>query len=459
MKIRPYFKTFSFRAGILLFLATSTTIISLRLFTYYESIGNAYEGIKLIVTAHIEEINEGVERYGVQYARNMVEAVANETHDVHLYIAFKKNSVITGNVDEWPKAIGVDKEGWSEAYIKDHEDPNTPSHVYFKTLTYPGKSVLLVGYDLQRVDLIRRNLLRILIENFILSMVVSFALSLGLVWLLNRHILNINKACESVMQGNLNYRINVNSDTDEFDRLANNLNKMLDWINTLIETVKDSSNALAHDMRTPLSRHKLELRALSENPKLPKELKGSVTSAAIHIDTLVEMFDNILNIAKAESRSSTELFEPFDIAELVRDVLDFYDILFVDKELSRVEEIPEESIKFLGDKQLVSQALVNLIDNAIKYTQQNGEIKVLLNNSSAGEIRIEVADNGPGVPPEFIERVKERFFRAEKSRNTQGTGLGLSLVNAVAKLHHGEFMLEDNNPGLKAILVLRYNIG
>jgi signal transduction histidine kinase len=206
-------------------------------------------------------------------------------------------------------------------------------------------------------------------------------------------------------------------------------------------------------MRTPLSRHRLELQALIKNPEIEPKERQKLREAVTRVDEIVEMFDNILSIARAESRSGTELFAEINVTEAVEDVIEFYNALIEEKSLQLKTDIPPQPLRMTGDKQLISQAVVNLLDNAVKYTPNSGEISVSL-RQEGDRIIITVADNGPGIPDQFLEKAKERFFRIDESRNTPGTGLGLSLVNAVAGLHHGTLTLENNHPGLKAVLTL-----
>jgi signal transduction histidine kinase len=303
------------------------------------------------------------------------------------------------------------------------------------------------------VDQLRNTLLRIAISNVLLSLFMSFVISVVVVWLINLDLQRINRASEQVIHGQLQYRVPVSGANDQFDKLSANINGMLDWITTLLGTVKDSTNALAHDMRTPLSRHRLELRALTDDPDLPKKTREKIREAVARVDGIVEMFDDILSIAKAESRSGTELFVPFNITETVEDVIEFYAALVEKRALQIMADLSPQSTQMIGDKQLMTQAIVNLLDNAVKYTPEGGRITVSLRQES-GHIIITIADNGPGIPAQFLDKAKERFFRVDESRNTPGTGLGLSLANAVAGLHHGTLVLEDNAPGLRAILTV-----
>ena len=261
-------------------------------------------------------------------------------------------------------------------------------------------------------------------------------------------------ACDQVRSGMLDYRIASNHTNDEFDRLGVNINRMLDWNKALILTIKESINAIAHDMRTPLSHLRLELRALSERHALTEDARLAVLSHVERVDELINMFDNLLNIAKAESRASTELFEPFDMSQLVRDIVDFYQPIIDEKKISCVMNLPKTTAIIKGDKQLLGQAIMNLLDNACKYTPTQGLIQVTLSQSD-GLTTFTMTDNGQGIPEHLLERAKERFFRADCSRNSSGHGLGLSLVNAVAHLHQGFLELSNHQPGLMVRLVMQ----
>lgn len=440
---------------MLFFIALSTTLVVLRLHTYYQTLSSTYEDIRGLITAHAEEITQGIDRYGPAYAEYLVKAMIEDTRDKRLYLLFRQGKHVSGNLTEWPADI-MPQAHWQEVSVP-QEDDKPPLNILVKIISFKNSSsLLLIGYDLQRVEFLRDTLLHVALRHVALSLLMSFILSVTVVWLVNRHLHLINRACERVMHGQMQYRIKVRGANDQFDQLGANVNRMLDWIEALLGTVRDSTNALAHDMRTPLSRHRLELQALIDDPDLSETTRQKVRGAVGRVDDIVEMFDNILSIAKAESRSGTELFTAINVAETVEDVVEFYAALMEEKSLSLATDIPAEPVWVTGDKQLISQAIVNLLDNAAKYTPAGGQVKVSLN--TAGEfVTIVVADNGPGIPSHLLSKAKERFFRIDESRNTPGSGLGLSLANAVAELHHGKLVLEQNEPGLRAVLTFSRN--
>lgn len=456
MQIRNYLNTFSFRSGLILFLGLSITLIILRFMIYTQSINGAYVNLQKTIDSRIEEISGAMDRYGADYVKNLVGAITNNMGSKDLVIAFYYDGNITGNLDDFSKITFLDKPDWQEIWVE-RPDGKSKLHLYVKVTDYSKNAKLLVGSDLSGVDILKETLFEALLVNLVISFLLSFALSAILVWLLNRHLAKLNYACQYVMAGNLNYRINITSKSDQFDKLGNNINNMLDWINILLSTIGDSSNALAHDMRTPLSHIRLELSALSASSGLPDKTKHKLLNVVERIDYLANMFDNILQIAKAESRSGTDLFTPIDLVSLLKDVLEFYQPMLEEKEIKLSLLLPEAELIMQGDKQLLSQAIVNIIDNAIKFSPQNGNIDISLqinkNDESVEQIELKIKDEGPGVAPEFLDKVKERFFRVEKSRHTIGSGLGLSLVNAVAKLHGGSLQFENNYPGLTASII------
>lgn len=451
-KIKSYIHSFSFRAGLIIFLAVSTLLLGQRIFIYEENINTALEDVQLIIDAHEQEMDEEVDLQGIGYLENTLKVMSENMRDRHLYILLKRGSVLTGNLTSWPNLDFTGKY-YAEVKIPVKDDP-TPLHLLVSTSEYDNGDILLIGYDLERVDGLRDKFPSMIINSFLLSFTVSLVISVLIVWLLARHFRRFNIACDRVMSGNIDYRIHTHGVYDEFDKLAVNINRMLNWIKALLSTFKDSSNAIAHDMRTPLSRLRLELRSLSQRPKIDGETSALIEGQVERLDNIIDMFENILRIAKAESRASTEIFATVDIKQLIRDVLDLYLPIIEDKKLHLYKNLPNYPLILQGDKQLLGQAVVNLIDNACKYTQENGVINVELSKED-NSIMLIVADNGEGIPENMREKAKERFFRLDESRHTSGHGLGLSLVVAVAGLHQGTLSLKDNNPGLRAILTLK----
>ena len=238
---------------------------------------------------------------------------------------------------------------------------------------------------------------------------------------------------------------------DEFDRLGGNLNEMLDQIETLMAGVRDVSNAIAHDLRTPLTRlrnHLEQLQTDTEND----EMRGKIEETLGEADGLLATFASLLRIAQIEAGNRRRDFSEIGINALVDDVVELYEPLATEKKVDLTADIAT-SVRTSGDRDLLFQAISNLVDNAIKYTPENGTATIQLSAAPATS-RIVVSDSGTGIPEAERERVFDRFYRLEAHRGSLGSGLGLSLVAAVVSLHEGSITLEDNHPGVRVKLDL-----
>ncbi|MCP5325794.1 MAG: HAMP domain-containing histidine kinase [Oceanospirillaceae bacterium] len=424
-------------------------ITSLRLVTYSNSINSAYHDIQLIVSVHIDELNDVLAADGVKGVIQRLPVMLRESGDVHLYMGVRAAGEITGNLHVWPKG-DLNSHRWWRMTLP-YYPAQAETDIYFRLIPLDANTQLLVGYDLQGVELIRKTLGNVLLDNAVLSVVLSLTLVFLMLWMLNRHLQRYNHVCEQVMEGNLDYRIRLHGHSDQFEKLSGNINRMLDWNCVLLDTVKDTSNAIAHDMRTPLSRLRLQLRSMAETQEQPEKLREELQGAVAQLDYMVTLFDNILKIAKAESKEARTLFEYFDLRALVEDVLDLYESVLEEKNKPLLRHMTGQSIHLLGDRHLIGQSLVNLLENTLKYSPPETPVDVFL-HASAQEISLQVADRGAGIAPELREKVTGRFFRADKSRHSEGVGLGLCLVNAVMILHGGRLSLLDNNPGLRVEL-------
>ncbi len=271
-----------------------------------------------------------------------------------------------------------------------------------------------------------------------------------------KRIETINVAARSIMAGDMSRRISVTGADDEFDALATNLNAMLERIEALMSGLREVSDNIAHDLKTPLTRLRNSAEAaLRETGE--EAYREGLEHTIEKADELIKTFNSLLLVARLEAGALEGNAERFDIGRVVRDVAELYEPVAEERGMLLAVNVGAGP-QFTGNRQLIVQAVVNLIENAIKYsgkpgTVTDGAISIDLVNRAEG-VEIAVADNGPGIAPEDRERVLKRFVRLEKSRTEPGTGLGLSLVQAVARLHGGYVRLEDNRPGLRVVLTL-----
>jgi signal transduction histidine kinase len=261
---------------------------------------------------------------------------------------------------------------------------------------------------------------------------------------------------QTIMAGDLSGRLPVAGTGDELDRLADNVNAMLERIEALMRGLKEVSDNIAHDLKTPLTRLRNRCEQALRGASGDASYRAALESTIVESDELIRTFDALLMIARAESGQARENMTEFDASEIARDVGELYEPVADEKGIALKIDAPTTA-PVRGNRELVSQALANLIDNAIKYAGPNGKVngEIVVKAGNDGErITLSVADRGPGIPDADRGRVVERFVRLEQSRSEPGSGLGLSLASAVARLHGGELKLEDNHPGLRTTIAL-----
>jgi signal transduction histidine kinase len=267
-----------------------------------------------------------------------------------------------------------------------------------------------------------------------------------------RRIETINVATRSIMDGDLSQRIGIVGTGDEFDVLSANLNAMLDRIEALMNGLREVSDNIAHDLKTPLSRLRISAESALMDPRGTDAYREGLEHTIEKADELIKTFNALLLVARLEAGVLEENAEQFDPGELVRDFAELYEPVAEERGLKLALDIAEGS-RLTANRQLVGQAVANLIDNAIKYSAKAKDPTIAIElHADEDGVEIAVADHGPGIAAGDRERVLKRFVRLEKSRTEPGTGLGLSLVQAVARLHGGAVRLEDNAPGLRVIL-------
>jgi signal transduction histidine kinase len=356
---------------------------------------------------------------------------------------------IAGNLPEWPHGeAGPDN--WLRFAIEVPDGDAVKEHQALgQVFLLSGDFRLLVGRDVENLQKTRS-----LMQKAI-GWGVGLTLLLGLAggFLMSRGMLSridaINRTTRRIMAGDLSQRISLKGSRDEFDVLAGNLNAMLDQIERLLSGMREVTDNIAHDLRTPLSRMRARIEvALLANPDRA-EARTLLEQTLGDADAMIQSFNALLSIARAEAGSERAAFEPVDLAEVCRDLADLYGPLAEEKGLTFTSACPPRLV-LNGNRHLLAQALANLLDNAIKYTPAGGRVTL---SGQPGPV-ITVADTGPGIPEAERGRVLERFVRLDGDRSTPGNGLGLSLVSAVAKLHGATLRLEDNHPGLRVSLAL-----
>jgi signal transduction histidine kinase len=433
-----------------LFLASVLLILGL---IYWSTAGLIDAQTTDTIEAEITGLREQYRRHGLPGLVRVVRERAASPHTNSLYlIAAPDGTPLAGNLERWPDAARQAAPGWIAFDIVTPLPEAEPHPARAATFVLPGRVRLLVGRDLRELEAFEARVVTALAW----ALVLTVGLGLPGGWLFGRSALRridaINRTTGRIMAGDLAERVPVRGSGDELDRLAGNLNAMLDRIEQLMGGMRRTGESIAHDLRTPLSRLRSRLEIALMEAGDEAALRAALADGLAECDALLATFGALLRIAQAESGALREDFEPVPLADLARGLAELYEPAAEDKGLA-LEVAAEGDPVVSGSRQLLSQAVANLLDNAVKYTPSGGRVTLAVAPGADGAgPRLSVADSGPGIPEAERERVLQRFVRLEPSRSTPGNGLGLSLVDAVARLHGCRLELADNDPGLRATL-------
>jgi signal transduction histidine kinase len=331
----------------------------------------------------------------------------------------------------------------------------------------PDDLHLIVARDIENQEKLKRVLRSAFLLGYGFIIVIGTAGGILVSRGILRRVDAASRTARAIMQGNLAQRIPVTGRNDEFERLSKSLNEMLDRIQDLMAGFKNVSDNIAHDLKTPLHRLRTRAERALQSTRSPEKLAEALGSVIEEADALIQTFDSLLSIARLEVGSRSEMFGPLNVCALIRGVAELYEPAAEERGLSlRLSCVGD--VTMCGEKHLIGQAIANLLDNAIKYAGPFGEASIegggapLTVDASledkADSVDIVIADRGPGIPASDRERVLQRFVRLQPSRSIPGSGLGLSLVAAVARLHGGSVSLEDHEPGLRVRLSLKKNL-
>jgi signal transduction histidine kinase len=405
------------------------------------------------------EINGLAEQYrlgGLRRLANVVER-RSRTPGASLYLVTTSTGErIAGNIGALPPGV-IDQVGQFETfYNRTDETDAEPNRAIVRVYLLPGGFRLMVGRDVEE----RKRLREIIHGAFGYSLLFIGILGCLGSWFIARRVLrrvdDMTDTTRHIMAGDLGGRLRIAGTGDELDRLARNLNDMLDRIGELMRGMREVSDNIAHDLKTPLTRLRNKADEALRTAKSSEELRAALEAIIEESDNLIRIFNALLMIARLEAGNAREALADFDASEAVRDVAELYEALAEEAGVA-LEVSVENDLPVHGSRELLGQAMANLLDNALKYGAAPGGTPQAITVSAQrvdGEVRIAVADRGPGIPEAERGHVLERFVRLETARSRPGFGLGLSLVAAVARLHGGTLLLEDNEPGLRVVLSL-----
>jgi signal transduction histidine kinase len=425
------------------------------------------EQITTTVNAETGEISEIFGRRGL---RGLIATIENRAlrPGANLYlVTAPTGQALAGNVGSLASGV-MATSGWSETAYRRLDDQDTADHRALVRVTELSSGFrLLIGRDLEE----RRRLFGIVAKAAQWSILIVVVLGLGGGIFVARRVLRridaMTGTTQRIMAGDLSGRLPVGRSGDELDRLAENLNAMLERIEALMMGLKEVSDNIAHDLKTPLTRLRNRAEEALARSGSEAEYRNALERTIEESDGLIRTFNALLMIARAESGQARGNMDDFDAAEVANGIHELYEPLAEDDSMRlRVKTVPT---RLHGNRELISQALANLVENAIKYGKPLPSAQPLSAGAVAGsdgrEILIEarrdgdqvllsVTDRGPGIPEAERGHAVERFVRLETSRTLPGSGLGLSLASAVATLHGGDLRLGDAHPGLRATLAI-----
>jgi signal transduction histidine kinase len=447
------FKTASFRLSVLYGAIFVICFVILLFITYWTATAALRDQIRTKITEDIQALATEAATDGTHSVIQDIEERLKFAGSAigYYFLNDKQGGKLAGNLDRIKT-----QDGWQEAPLSDFiaaksgDQLDEDHELWGQGIRLPDGAFLFVGQDAFRVLSVQEAI----IESFAWSAGIAFflaafagvAVSQGFL----RRIDAINTTSLAIIDGRLKERIPVRGTADEIDRLSMNLNRLFDSNQALLESLRQVSTSIAHDLRTPLSRLRQGLEEARQKTGNAKAYEGVIESAISEADQLLATFSALLRIAQIESGTRKAGFKTVDLTGVYERVANAYRPVAEDqgKELF-VSLAPE--IVYQGDAELLLQMIANLLENAIRHTPPQTRIELTLARDSSG-ITAVIADSGPGIPPELREKVFERFFRLDASRATEGNGLGLALVHAVAVLHGIKISLQDNRPGLKVIL-------
>ncbi|WP_309084082.1 HAMP domain-containing sensor histidine kinase [Chelativorans sp.] len=412
------------------------------------------------IVEEVSDLARAYQRAGLPGLVRLVEIRARQP-GANLYLIADPNGLIlSGNVESiQPGAL--DEPGWTErpffyrrygerGAMRSDSDHTAVAQV----IRLPNQMILLVGRDLGEPEQFRR-----VIRRALAAALGMMGLGALLIWFfVGRHALrridSVSEASRQIMGGDLSRRLPVTGAGDEFDRLSENLNAMLDRIAALNEGLKQVSANIAHDLKTPLTRLRNRAEAALNGNAGPAAAREALEQTIAESDQLIRTFNAILMISRLEAGYSAESTAQVDLAAIVADVVELYEPVAEQMGVD-LRAQATETVQVEGNRELIGQALSNIVDNAMKYSAGFGDKPsvVVFLRWEAQAVRLGVRDNGPGIPEEDRERATERFVRLEASRSQPGSGLGLSLAKAVMTFHGGRLELSGEGGGLTVAMV------
>jgi signal transduction histidine kinase len=463
MRLPRIFRTTPFRLTLLflaLFAAAASAFLA---YVYVATAGEATRRTDQEITREMRSLAAAYDRAGVDALnQSLIERAASERPFLYLLMA-PDGSRISGSIEESPLEGFVGRPAWASFQVTEVDvqgrEVKRPARGLQEKMS--GGEILFVGADVGEDEAYVFKIVRALWGAGALVVVLGLAGGVIVSRNVSRSMAGLTDVVDAVRNGDLGARATVRGARDEFDELAEGLNEMLDRLERSMAGHRHAGDAIAHDLRSPLTRLRARLEAAYLDVEAGKgDANQALAQAIDDTDGVLKTFGAVLAIARLQAAGQAPDQSVFDPAQLAADIAELYEPLCEDKEIDFEAEL-ERDLTVRGNREFLAQALANILDNAVKYTPSGGAVMLRVRRRSSGEVEFSVTDTGPGVPDEDRVRVVERFVRLENSRNEPGAGLGLSLVGAVAESHGGRLELDEGpgkvgeiGPGLRVALIL-----
>ena len=454
--IRAYVKSAGFRFAALFAVLFLAAMLGFALMLWWGTAGTLSRQLDDAIRADAIGLQEAWRGGGTAAVRDAIGerlAVDIDDHAIYLLMDTAGNR-LAGNLDRWPGAAEAPG-SWSADTVR-RDGVAVPARVYHLPLDQNHR--LLIGRDATDREKLRSLLSEALLWSFAVAVAFALAGAAALRRALADRLRAAAATAGAIAAGDLSRRVPLSTQRDEFDQLGESMNAMLDRIDQLMIGIKGVSDSIAHDLRTPIARARMRLEHALLSAPDEESLRTAMETTVADLDGISRVFQALLRIAEAEAGARRAAFAHFNLTAVLSDAAEVYGAL-AEERGQHLETSWPEKLEMVGDRDMVLQAIANLLDNAVKFTPEGGTIRLSASAPARGKREIIVCDEGPGLAAEDRARAGQRFFRADPSRTLPGSGLGLSLVKAVAALHGGELRLGDAQPGsprpgLEARLIL-----
>jgi signal transduction histidine kinase len=440
-----------FKVTVIFLLILVSAVTFMGGFVYWSTVGFMDRQTNTVIETDIEGLAEVYQRGGLRGLIATIEArVERDPTRSSIYlVADDQRTPVVGNISSWPDAA-PNESGWIEFGLTERTT-GIKTRARTRPFLLRGGVNLLVGRDIRNLRATKNLIERSLLWAMGIATIVGISAGLLFSRRVGQRLEAISRTSREVMQGNLARRVPILGTADDLDELGRSFNAMLDEIQQLLSGIEHVTDNIAHDLRTPLSRLRNRLAQLRQAANESGQSTKSIEACIVEVDQLLATFGALLRIAKLEAAGPGKNFGIVDMNDVVQAAVELYEPLADDRSIEvRVTGV-RSSIR--GERELLMQAVCNLIDNAIKFSPPDGLIDIIL-VSDVGGTKLSISDSGVGVDSADKARIFDRFYRAQRARDTEGSGLGLSMVKAICTHHEATISMHDNEPGLRVEMLI-----